>query len=85
MKAKIVRRNNAASGHRSRVEAEPLLNALARSVGRAVGVVANAALLLSGENKAPSVPPKGKKKNRRRPSARVLRRTTRRAKRLPAN
>lgn len=76
MKAKIVRRKSAALRLHSPVKIEPLLNTLARTVGRAAGAIANAAQVLSGENKAPIVPTKVRKKSRRRPSTRVAQRKT---------
>lgn len=82
MKAKIARRKNKALAQRTGVETEPLLNVLARTMGRAAGAIANAAQGLSGESKAPIVSSKGKKKRRKRPNLLTKARVTK-ARRRP--
>jgi hypothetical protein len=62
---KIVRPKRG-QGIRSRVKKEPLLNTLARKVGLAAGVIANAAQALSGETPAPVIKTEAKRKSGKR-------------------
>jgi hypothetical protein len=64
---------------KSGVKKEALLNTLARGVGRAAGVIANAAQALSGETLA-VVQKEALRKARRKPSARSLQKNRKTAK-----
>jgi hypothetical protein len=64
---------------KSGVKKEALLNTLARSVGRAAGVIANAAQALSGETIA-VVQKEVLRKARRKPSARSVQKNRKAAK-----